>query len=169
LKKLIIFVATLVVCSLIYKGTLYTQTKVHMGDWQASGKIESLTELGLKETTNTATPATNFGVIRAKSDGKLYYENDAGTESDLTAGAAGGDSVSVDGVAVVDPDFVSTGDIDFVDTSNTITANINADKITEAMLNAIDAPAGTTRTQAIIISQLFDKYFSGFTFLGAKE
>lgn len=36
-----------------------------------------------------------------------------------------GDDISIDGVAVADPDFVSTGDIDFVNTDNTITANIN--------------------------------------------
>jgi hypothetical protein len=40
--------------------------------------------------------------------------------------ASGGDSISIDSVAVVDPNWVSTGDIDFVDTSNVITANINA-------------------------------------------
>ena len=44
-------------------------------------------------------------------------------------GAAGGDSLSIDSVAVVDPDFVSTGDIDFIDTSNTVTADINAGSI----------------------------------------
>jgi len=37
-----------------------------------------------------------------------------------------GDDISIDGVAVADPDFVSTGDIDFVNTDNTITANIKA-------------------------------------------
>ena len=36
-----------------------------------------------------------------------------------------GDDISIDSVAVADPDFVSTGDIDFVNTDNTITANIN--------------------------------------------
>ena len=36
-----------------------------------------------------------------------------------------GDDISIDNVAVADPDFVSTGDIDFVNTDNTITANIN--------------------------------------------
>lgn len=40
-----------------------------------------------------------------------------------------GDSVSVDGTGVVNPDFVSSGDIDFVNISNSITANINADSI----------------------------------------
>ena len=36
-----------------------------------------------------------------------------------------GDDISIDSVAVADPNFVSTGDIDFVNTGNTITANIN--------------------------------------------
>lgn len=44
-------------------------------------------------------------------------------------GAAGGDSVSVDGAAVVDPNFDSGGDIDFVNTSNTITANVKANSV----------------------------------------
>lgn len=48
---------------------------------------------------------------------------------DDQAGAAGGDSVSVDGVGVVDPDFDSGGDIDFIDTSNTVTANVKADSV----------------------------------------
>jgi hypothetical protein len=42
---------------------------------------------------------------------------------------SGGDSISVDAVAVVDPNFASTGDIDFVDTANTITANVNANAV----------------------------------------
>jgi hypothetical protein len=53
----------------------------------------------------------------------------------LPPGAVGGDSVSIDGVGVVDPDFVSTGDIDFVDTSNTVTANINAGVVQDAELD----------------------------------
>jgi len=61
----------------------------------------------------------------------------SGIEGTLTVagGGGGGDSVSIDGVGVTDPDFVSTGDIDFVDTSNTVTANINAGSIVEADLN----------------------------------
>jgi hypothetical protein len=43
--------------------------------------------------------------------------------------SGGGDSVSIDGSSVSDPDFVSTGDIDFVDTSNTVTANINTNSV----------------------------------------
>ena len=44
-------------------------------------------------------------------------------------GAAGGDSVSVDGAAVTDPNFDSAGDIDFVNNSNVITANVKANSV----------------------------------------
>ncbi len=46
-----------------------------------------------------------------------------------TISGGSGDNVSVDSAAVTDPDFVSTGDIDFVNTSNTITADINANAV----------------------------------------
>lgn len=52
-----------------------------------------------------------------------------------TVGTAG-DHISIDSVAVTDPDFVSTGDIDFVDTSNTVTANINTGAIVNSDINA---------------------------------
>lgn len=59
-------------------------------------------------------------------------------------GGGGGDNVSVDGAAVTDPDFVSTGDIDFVDTANTVTANINANAI-------VDGDLATTETMELPI------------------
>src|SRR3990167_1971813 len=48
---------------------------------------------------------------------------------DELVGGGGGDSISVDGVAVIDPNFASTGDVDFIDTANTITANVNANSV----------------------------------------
>src|SRR3990167_11130021 len=47
----------------------------------------------------------------------------SGVTGTLTVGGGvgGGDSVSIDGVAVVDPNFNSTGDVDFVDTANVVT------------------------------------------------
>src|SRR3990167_9827786 len=46
----------------------------------------------------------------------------SGVTGTLTVGGVGGgDSVSIDGVAVVDPNFNSTGDVDFVDTANVVT------------------------------------------------
>ena len=59
----------------------------------------------------------------------LTFESTTGDFEWQACGSGGGDSISIDSVAVVDPDFVSTGDIDFVDTSNTVTANINANVV----------------------------------------
>ena len=43
-----------------------------------------------REVAAPSTPATNYGATYAKTDGKLYFKNDAGTEYDLTATGAGG-------------------------------------------------------------------------------
>lgn len=72
----------------------------------------------------------------------LTYEATGATWEWQTCGAGGGgDSISIDSVAVVDPDFQSGGDIDFVDTSNVVTANINAGVIVNADVNASAAIA----------------------------
>lgn len=61
--------------------------------------------------------------------------------SNLDTGGGGGDSITVDGGAVVDPDFASTGDVDFVNTSNVVTANLNTGVIVDADVNASAAIA----------------------------
>lgn len=43
----------------------------------------------LREMTAPSTPSTNWFAVYAKSDGKIYGKNDAGTEYDLTAGSGG--------------------------------------------------------------------------------
>ena len=70
----------------------------------------------------------------------LTYEATGTTFEWQACGAGGGDNVSIDSSAVVDPDFVSTGQIDFTDSSNTITADINADAIVESDLKAVNSP-----------------------------
>lgn len=53
-------------------------------------------KIKVSEGTAWATPASGFGVLYEKTDGLLYFKNDAGTEYDLTAtGGAGGGSVTV--------------------------------------------------------------------------
>lgn len=42
------------------------------------------------ESAAPATPASGRGFLYEKTDGKLYFKDDAGTEYDLTAGAGGG-------------------------------------------------------------------------------
>jgi hypothetical protein len=54
-----------------------------------SGYIE------VPEIAKPSTPASGFGRIYAKSDNKLYFINDAGTESDLTAAGGGGSTAPV--------------------------------------------------------------------------
>lgn len=95
------------------------------------------------EATTAPNTSTSEGALYVKSDNELYYRNESnGFQVKLTsagsvnAAAGSGDNVSVDSGAVTDPDFVSSGDIDFVNTTNTITANINAGVIVKADLAA---------------------------------
>jgi len=95
-----------------------------------------------KVSSNDTTAGYLNGKLVAGSNVTLTENNDGGNET-LTIAATGsvGDSVSVDSVAVTDPNFASTGDIDFVDTSNTVTANINSGAIVNADINASAAIA----------------------------
>lgn len=122
-------------------GTALNSTVVVQGLRSQLDADGDFGQIDVNEGTAPGTPASGNGVIYEKTDGVLYFKNDAGSESDLTAGAGGGDSVSIDGVSVTDPDFVSTGQIDFTDSSNTVTADINDDTILEADLKAVNASA----------------------------
>lgn len=46
-------------------------------------------ELGTGATPTTGEPGTGFGAVYVKSDSKLYFKDDGGTEYDLTAGGGG--------------------------------------------------------------------------------
>lgn len=50
-------------------------------------------QLDFAEVAAPATPASGFGRVYSKADGKLYFKNDAGTEFDLTLGSVTYDSV----------------------------------------------------------------------------
>jgi hypothetical protein len=43
-----------------------------------------------EQGSSPATPTSGYGIVYAKTDGKLYFKNDAGTETDLTATGGGG-------------------------------------------------------------------------------
>lgn len=43
-----------------------------------------------EQASSLATPSSGYGVLYAKTDGKLYYKNDAGVEFDLTTAGSGG-------------------------------------------------------------------------------
>jgi len=102
-------------------------------------------DLGVEFTAgDSLTDCSTFSA----TGGGLYYDDSEGkfkkcqdnVLTDMDTGGGAGDSIEIDSVAVVDPDFQSGGDIDFVDTSNVVTANLNAAVIIEADLNADEAP-----------------------------
>lgn len=73
----------------------------------------------------------------------LSYVASGDTTAWISPSGAAGDSITVDTAAVVNPDLASTGDIDVVNTSNTVTFNINADKIVNADINSAAAIVDT--------------------------
>ena len=89
-----------------------TATSLHLDD--------VLTALGI------ASEAVHFGTFTGSTIGdNLTAKAIFQALESAFEGLEVGDDISIDSVAVADPDFVSTGDIDFVNTDNTITANIN--------------------------------------------
>ena len=98
--------------SIARDSELPTATTLHLDD--------VLTALGI------ASEAVNFGTFTGSTIGdNLTAKAIFQALESAFEGLEVGDDISIDSVAVADPDFVSTGDIDFVNTDNTITANIN--------------------------------------------
>ena len=85
-------------------------------------------------TTAPSTPASGEGVIYEKNDGKLYFKNDAGTETDLTASGGGG------GGAPTDAQYVTLATDGDLSAERVLTAG---DRIT-----LTDGGAGSTITVA---------------------
>jgi hypothetical protein len=91
------------------------------------------------EISAPSTPASGYGSIYAKSDNKLYFKNDAGTEVDLTNQASGGETnqnafstVTVSGQSDVVAD-AATDTLTLVAGSNmTITTAAGSDTVTFA-------------------------------------
>lgn len=105
-----------------------------------SGQIvASGTELLVDEVTAPANPAANKGVIYAADAAgttKLYFKDSAGTESDLTAGAQGGEvnqnafsNIAVSGESTVSADS-KTDTLNLVGSGVSITTNDTTDTVT---------------------------------------
>ena len=73
------------------------------------------------------------------ADSTTYLRGD-NTWATVSSGT-GGDNVSVNSSAVTDPDFVSTGSISFTNSSNTISANLDDNAVTNAKIvdDAVDS------------------------------
>ena len=116
--------------SIARDSELPTATTLHLDD--------VLTALGI------ASEAVNFGTFTGSTIGEnltakaIFQALESAFE-----GLEVGDDISIDSVAVADPDFVSTGDIDFVNTNNTITANINEGVVGPDELASTDVTAGS--------------------------
>jgi len=87
--------------------------------------------------------------------------------ADSTA-AGGGDDVSIDSVAVVNPDFVSTGDIDFIDTANTVTANVKANSVALTTDTTGNYAAGDAEGGAATTGDSATAFFSAGTIEDAR-
>ena len=61
---------------------------------------------------------SNGGALTVDSNGRVICTAD-------DSGVGGGDSISIDGSAVTDPNFTSSGDADFINTSNTVIVDLN--------------------------------------------
>lgn len=60
-----------------------------------------MSKLTLVEGAAPDTPSTNKVAVYAKADGKAYIKDDTGTETDLTAGAAGGDTHPITDITAI--------------------------------------------------------------------
>lgn len=86
----------------------------------AKSNVVFQTFLTLSETAAPGTPASGKVALYTKADGKLYIKDDAGTETDLTLGGAGG-ATAFD--AIGDPS--ATALIDFGGTEQTLRSTAN--------------------------------------------
>lgn len=120
------------------EGTILVGDGTNFNPVAVSGDLTATSTGAFTIAANAVEESMLKAVDEAADEECFTYESTTGDFEWQACGS--GDSVSIDGGAVVDPDFVSTDDIDFIDTSNTITAAINAGVILEADLNADEAP-----------------------------
>lgn len=123
------------------------------------------TPLELKEMTAPGTPLSGALVVYAKTDGKLYAKNDAGTEFDLTLGAGGGEAntasnVGTTGVGLfkqktgVDLQFkkISTGSGKITITDDTVNNEVDVDLGVVAVTQLSDVSAKTGTGSTVVMS-----------------
>jgi len=117
-----------------------TATSLHLDD--------VLTALGI------ASEAVHFGTFTGSTIGdNLTAKAIFQALESAFEGLEVGDDISIDSVAVADPDFVSTGDIDFVNTNNTITANINKGVVGPDELASTDVTPGSYTNADITVDE----------------
>jgi hypothetical protein len=96
------------------------------------------TRYGIGDTP--ATPPPGFVEIYPKSDKKLYQLDSDGTETDLTAGAAGGTSMQVNtGGALANADFQDSAEIAWTEAAGVVDADLVASSIAYAKIQDVSA------------------------------
>lgn len=78
MKKLLTILFFVSILNTLYSQTIFTNTIYMWGNGT-----------GLKEMASPATPTLNYGKLFAKTDGHVYWINDAAVEFDLTSGSGG--------------------------------------------------------------------------------
>jgi len=122
-------------------STLTTDAQVLLqiyGNSYVAGNMTSGSYLRIHEVASPSTPASGWGLVYPKTDGKLYFKNDSGTEYDLTevGSSTGGGNVYKVGTPVNNQIGVWTGDgtiegdadLTFDGTNLTVTGNVTSDQ-----------------------------------------
>lgn len=98
---------------------IYSPDLVELFDWLTFSDTFTINTITLAEAAAPSTPASGFGAIYAKSDGLLYWRNDAGTEIDLTGGGLTAEQVDDRVAALVIAGTNMT--VTYDDNANTLT------------------------------------------------
>ncbi len=118
-----------------------------LGSTGTKWKTTYSTNVVVEEQTAPATPASGDVIIYAKTDGKVYSKDDAGTEYDLTAGSGSAPAYPKRATLWHDESTVITGNAIATDTSGsgryTTRAYQNAPAINDEFTNGMYLEAGT--------------------------
>jgi hypothetical protein len=130
-----------------FNGAFVSKTS----DQTVSGKLTFDKELTVKELTTPSTPASGYGKIYFKSDGKLYFLNDAGVEAEVGDDGSGSGQIN----------FIANGN---AESNNTTGWAVYADTAGTAPVDGTGGSANVTNTVSGS-SPLFGDY----SFLLAKD
>lgn len=127
MKRIVVFIFAI--------AFLFSTFSANAGSRRADNFEANESFVNKEQAVTPSNPAAGKQKLYFKTDGNLYRLNSSGSESAIGASAGAGDDVSVDGVSLADPDFISTGDVDFVNSANSVTGNLNTDSVGEPALD----------------------------------
>lgn len=119
-------------------------------DGYCDEQVEILTYEGLNSEPSVSASGQLKTYYNA-SDDTWYFSKDGAAYEEI--GAGGGSPVSVDGVEVTDPNFVSTGDITFDVSGSDISTDINANTVGDSELVATTVTPGSYTRATITVDE----------------